>query len=137
MLTGTLILVGCKNIPPVTSGTGTENIVPGDDFSKHLKVDNPELSEKLYIADVKSRTTNELLEVNVELSSKYKKSLHLQYHINWFDADGFVIESRKSPWKPIELQGFQSTTVRGLAPTPDVASFNVYVREVPEKYFKF
>ncbi len=133
-----LLVLGCSNtMPPTTSGTGTSVLTQGDDFSKHLKVDNPKLALKLTIADVKSRKTNGLLEVNLKLASTYKKSLKLQYHFNWFDAQGFVVESRKTPWKPVELHGFQSTTLRGLAPNGQVASFNVYVREIPEKAYKY
>lgn len=135
---GSLVLLGCSNnTPPITSGTGTTNMAQGDDFTQHLKIDNPELGRQLKISDVKSRQSNDLLEINLELTSTYKKSLKLQYHFNWFDADGFVIESRKTPWKPLELHGFQSTTLRGLAPSEQVASFNVYVREVPQKAYEF
>jgi hypothetical protein len=31
----------------------------------------------------------------------------------------------------------QTATVPGLAPTAQVVSFSLYVREVPEKFFKF
>ena len=132
-----VLVVGCKNVPPVTSGTGTSKIVQGDDFSQHLEVHNPDLADKLQITDIKSRKTNDLLEVNLELTSSYKKSLQLQYHFNWFDTEGFVIEPGKAAWKPLELHGFQTATLRGIAPTTTVASFSVYVREVPEKAFKF
>lgn len=131
-----LFLVACADTPPVTSGMGTQKMQEGDSFSKHLKVDNPSLHKQLKITDVKSRTTNNLLEINLELTSTYEKSLKLQYHFNWFDKDGFVIESRKSPWKPLELHGMQSTTVRGLAPSSQVESFSIYVREVPIKAYK-
>jgi len=133
-----LFVMGCANTtPPITSGTGTSVMTQGDDFSKHLKVDNPKLAKKLKISEVKSRKINGLLEVNLQLASTFKKSLKLQYHFNWFDAQGFVVESRKTPWKPVELHGFQSTTLRGLAPNEQVASFNVYVREIPEKAYKY
>ena len=132
------ILLGCaNNTPPTTSGIGTSNMAEGDDFTKHLKIDNPELAKKLNIADIKSRNTNDLLEVNLELASTYQKSLKLQYHFNWFDADGFVIESRKTAWKPLELHGFQSTTLRALAPSEQVTSFDISVREVPQKAYEF
>lgn len=137
MLLVSLFLTGCKNIPPVTSGVGSENMTQGDDFNKYLKIDNVELAGKLAISNVKSRAINGLLEVNVELASRYEKSLQLQYHFNWFDKDGFVVESRKTPWKPIELHGAQKTTVRGLAPNIKVTSFNIYVRKVPERAYKF
>lgn len=133
-----LALSGCTNTtPPTTSGSGTSVMTQGDDFSKHLEVHNPELSNVLKITDVKSRKTNDLLEINVQLTSYDEKSLKLQYHFNWFDAQGFVIESRKTPWKPLELHGSQTTTLRGLAPSIDVASFSVYVREVPIKAYKY
>jgi uncharacterized protein YcfL len=130
-----LILFGCAK--PITSGTGTSAMTQNDDFSKHLEVHNPKLTKKLKIIEVKSRKTNGLLEINLQLKSTYKKSLRLQYHFNWFDAQGFLIESRKTPWKPLELHGFQSTALRGLAPNEQVASFTVYVREIPEKAYRY
>jgi uncharacterized protein YcfL len=135
IIISSLILFGCAM--PITSGTGTSEMTQGDDFSKHLEVHNPKLWQQLKIADVKSRKTNGLLEVNVALKSIYKKSLKLQYHFNWFDVQGFVVESRKTPWKPVELHGFQSTSLKGLAPNDQVASFTVYVREVPEKAYRY
>jgi uncharacterized protein YcfL len=130
-----LVFFGCA--APITSGTGTSVMTQGDGFLTHLQVHNPKLGNKLKIIDVKSRKTNNLLEINLQLKNNYKKSLKLQYHFNWFDAQGFVIESRKTPWKPLELHGFQSTGLRGLAPNEQVASFNVYVREVPEKAYRY
>lgn len=137
LFAGVLALVGCKNVQPVTSGIGTDKMKPGADFVRYLVVHNPELEEQLFISDVKSRTNNDLLEINLDLTSLHNKSLKLQYHFNWFDKDGFVIESRKSPWKPLDLHGFQTTSVRGVAPTVDVASFSIYVRYVPEKAYKY
>ena len=136
-LTATLLISGCKNVPPVTSGMGSDQIAPGQKFSKHLQVHNPELGNKLHISDIRSRTSNELLEINLSLTSTYEKTLKLQYQFTWFDNDGFVIEAGKSPWQPLDLHGMQTATVPGLAPTTQVASFSLYVREVPEKFFKF
>lgn len=132
------ILAGCTSkAPPITSGVGTGVMVQGDDFSKHLQVHNADLAKQLEITQVKSRKTNGLLEINLQLSSTYQKSLKLQYHFNWFDAQGFVIESRKTPWKPLELHGFQSTMLRGVAPNEQVASFTVYVRETARKAYEY
>ena len=136
-LSTSLMLSGCLNVSPVTSGVGTDQIAPGQKFEKHLQVDNSRLENLLYISDIRSRTNNELLEINLSLTSTYGKSLQLQYQFTWFDKDGFVIESGKSPWKPLELHGMQTATVPGLAPTTKVATFKIYVREVPEEFFKF
>lgn len=137
VLTTTLFISGCQNVPPVTSGVGSDQIAPGQKFEKHLQVDNPELGKKLHISDIRSRTNNDLLEINVSLTSTYKKTLKLQYQFAWFDKDGFVIEAGKSPWQPLDLHGMQTETVPGLAPNNKVTSFSIYVREVPEQFFKF
>lgn len=138
LLLSLFVIAGCTNKkPPVTSGTGTSMMTQGGNFSKHLEIHNDELAERLYISDVKSRKSNGLLEVNLELTSSYEKTQKLQYHFNWFDSEGFVIESRKTPWKPLNLHGQQSTTLRGLAPNINVSTFNVYVRAIPEKAYKY
>jgi uncharacterized protein YcfL len=137
VLTATLLISGCKNISPVTSGMGSNQIAPGQKFEKHLQVHNPELGKKLHISDISSRTNQALLEINLALTSTYKKTLKLQYQFTWFDKDGFVIEAGKSPWQPLDLHGMQTAIVPGLAPTAHAASFSIYVREVSEKFFKF
>lgn len=128
---------GCVNVPPVTSGIGSEQIYPGQKYSKHLQIDNKKLAGRLHISEIKSRKQNDLLQVNLSLTSTYKKSLQLQYQFQWFDQDGFVIEADKSPWQSLELHGMQTKTVASLAPTPHVTTFSLYVREVSEKFFKY
>lgn len=138
ILLSAFVIGGCANKKsPVTSGTGTSAMTQGDSFSKHLQVDNVDLAKRLFISEVKSRKTNGLLEVNLQLTSRDKKSQKLQYHFNWFDEQGFVIEAKKTPWLPLELHGKQSTTLRALAPSIKVNSFTVYVREIPEKAYKY
>ncbi len=133
----TVFIVGCKNVPPVTSGIGASQMAPGEKFSQHLQVHNPKLAKQLYISDIKSRQQQDLLEINLTLTSTYKKTLQLQYQVNWFDVDGFAVEPGKSPWKSLDLHGMQTQTVKALAPTAKATTFSLYVREVPEKAFKF
>ena len=138
LLLSVFVAAGCANKkPPVTAGTGTSAMSQGDDFSKHLEVHNADLAKRLFISAVKSRKSNGLLEVNLTLTSRYNKSQKLQYHFNWFDSEGFVIEAGKTPWIPLELHGQQSSTLRGLAPNINVSTFNVYVRETPNKAYKY
>lgn len=132
-----LLTSACINVPPVTSGIGSDQIAQGENFNEHLLIDNTQLAKKLYISNIKSRTINDLLQLNVTLASQYKKSLKLQYQFQWFDKDGFAIEVGKSPWQAIDLHGMQKIVAEDLAPSKEVATFSIYVREVPEKFFKF
>ncbi|MBL4763753.1 MAG: YcfL family protein [Colwellia sp.] len=137
LLLSLFFISACKNVPLVTSGIGSEQLASEQKYSKHLQVDNKKLANQIHISDIKSRKQHDLLQVNLSLTSTYKKSLQLQYQFQWFDQDGFVIEAGKSPWIPFELHGMQTQTVASLAPTPHVATFSLYVRKVPEKFFKY
>jgi len=137
LIVTSFFITACKNVPPVTSGIGSSQIEPAQEYSKHLQTDNKQLAVKLHISDIKSRTINDLLQLNLTLASRYEKSQQLQYQFQWFDQDGFAIETGKSPWQALELHGMQTATVTGLAPSTKVSTFSIYVREVPEKFFKF
>jgi len=137
LLCFTFVVTGCKNTPPVTSGIGSKRITPEQEYAKYLQINNKQLAAQLHISDIKSRKSNDLLAINLSLTSSYRKSQQLQYQFQWFDQAGFVIEAGKSPWHPIELHGMQTLTVAGLAPSTQVATFSLYVREVPKKFFKF
>ncbi|TLU66301.1 DUF1425 domain-containing protein [Thalassotalea litorea] len=131
-----LMLYGCASEPD-TAGIGTDPMTQGDNYQDYLKVNNPELGKRLKITDVKSRKTNEFLEVNLQLLSTYDKTQNLQYQFYWYDADGFVIEPGKTPWKAIALHGQQNLTLRAMAPVKNVDKFSLYVREVPKEVYKF
>lgn len=137
LLLSIFFISACQNLPPVTSGIGSEQLALEQKYSKHLQVHNEKLASQLHISEIKSRKQNGLLQVNLSLTSTYKKSLQLQYQFQWFDKDSFVIEAGKSPWQSLELHGMQTQTVASLAPTPHVATFNLYIREVPENFFKY
>lgn len=130
-------IVACKSTPPVTSGIGAESVTNEIPPATYLKVDNPVLAEKLTISAVKHRLKNDLLEVNVELSSQFEKSMKLQYHFNWFDQHGFAVEPQKASWRPLEIHGHQSVMLRGVAPSSQVTSFNVYVRKASSNAYEY
>jgi uncharacterized protein YcfL len=102
-----------------------------------LKVDNPKLAQRLFISNVLTRKTNDLLDVNLEITSTYKKTQNLQYQFSWFDKQGFVIEQDKEPWKSVSLHGNQIVNVGAIAPNSEVAKFKLYVREVNEEVYRF
>ena len=129
-----LLLSACAT-KPVTSGISVEQ--NKGNFNDQLRVDNPDLGEKLAITDVKTRQTNQLTDVVVTLSSQYKKSQYLQYQFKWFDKDGFVIKGNHSPWQPLTLFGFAKTQLPGLAPSSDAVTFSLAVRKVSTQSQEF
>jgi len=132
---GAAVMLGCAK--PVTSGIGSSQMTASDNYKVHLKLDNPKLAKKLQITNIITRKNNDLLQLNLELSSKYKKSQSLQYHFEWFDDQGFAVEAGKAPWKPLDLHGFSVINLDALAPSVNASKFKVYVREVSTKAQRF
>ena len=133
-LLAVLMLSACSS-KPITSGISVEQ--NKSQFNEQLRVDNPALSKKLTITDIKTRQTNQLTDVVVTLSSQYKKSQYLQYQFNWFDKDGFVIKGNHSPWQALTLFGFAKIQLPGLAPSSDAVTFSLAVREVSTESQEF
>ena len=122
---------------PNTYGMGTKQLSQNDSWQKVLQIDNPKLAQRLFISNILSRDTNGLLDVNLELSSTYKKTQNLQYKFNWFDEQGFVVEQGKEPWKSVSLHGNQVVNLGAIAPSSKVAQFKLYVREINEEVYRF
>jgi len=120
---------------PTTSGITLEQ--SNTQYNQQLRVDNPELAERLVISDVKTRQTNQLTDVVVTLASQYKKSQYLQYQFTWYDSEGFVIKGNHSPWQAITLFGFAKTQLSGIAPTSEATTFILAVREVSTQAQEF
>lgn len=131
-----LLMVACSS-KPITSGIGVQTGSTATNWQQHLKVDNPTLADKLFIDALKTRSTNGFLEVNLNLASRFEKSQSLQVKFNWFDAEGFAVEPEKSAWQSVTLHGMQHHQLRALAPQQKVTQFNLYVREVNEKVYRF
>ena len=128
------LLTACAG-RPTTSGIAVENA--SAQYQQQLKVNNPQLSKRLVISDVKTRQTNQLTDVVVTLSSQYKKSQYLQYQFTWFDGDGFVIKGNHSPWQALTLFGFANIQLPGLAPTSEAVTFSLAVREISTQAQEF
>ncbi|MGO2012812.1 MAG: YcfL family protein [Pseudoalteromonas sp.] len=129
-----IVLSACAG-RPTTSGVAVEQ--NSSQYNQQLRVDNPELGERLAITDVKTRQKNQLTDVVVTLASEYKKSQYLQYQFTWYDSAGFVIKGNHSPWQAITLFGFAKTQLPGLAPTSEAVTFSLAVREVSTEAQEF
>lgn len=129
-----IMLSACAQ-QPTTSGLAVEQ--NNAQYKQQLRVDNPELGDRLVISDVKTRQTNQLTDVVVTLASQYKKSQYLQYQFTWYDDAGFMIKGNHSPWQAITLFGFAKTQLPGLAPTPNAVTFSLAVREVSTQAQEF
>jgi uncharacterized protein YcfL len=123
------LAAGCAS--PNTSGftVGAEPDADGV-MQQVLQTDNAKLAKNLAVSDVKTgQTKNGLMKVNLKLTSRHNKTIVAQSKLAWFDADGVEVEPNADAWRPLALNGKETRTIQGVAPTASAVAFKLRVRE--------
>lgn len=121
-----VMLAACTTSGMVAKGT------PGGDpeFAKHLVIHNESLAEDVIIQDMNTRVTGGLLEVNVVLANLTATDKNIQYRFAWYDDSNFEVEAGSDAWTPLLLNGFTQKDMHAVAPSPNVTTYKVNVREL-------
>ena len=121
---------GCSS-PPDTTGFTIGMEPDGDGILQEvLEVNNAKLAKNLTVSNVKTgQTRNGLMKVNLRLTSHQKKTVVAQSKLAWFDADGIEVEPDSDAWRPLTLNGRETRTIQGVAPTASAVAFRLRVRK--------
>lgn len=84
------------------------------------------------VLDTRSRFVGGLLQVNLELESGISYPYKLEYKFSWYDSGGMEIDSARSAWIPLYLNGREVKTVQGLAPNPAAKTYKIRLREADD-----
>ena len=71
------------------------------------------------------------VQVRVTNRSKFGKSL--EYRFLWFDAAGFEIGQGTGGWSVVPIKARETASLTGTARTTEVASFQLFIREIKFK----
>ena len=95
-------------------------------------VGNNGLDAKIKMQNIQRRQNNGLLEVQVDLFNATGSDLSVEYAFQWFDAQGFRIDSNIEHWTPATLNGKHVQVVSGIALRPEAEKFKLIVRNPQE-----
>ena len=94
-----------------------------------LQVDDAKIAKFFVVSDIKTgQTKNGLMKVNVKLTSRHNKTVVAQSKLAWFDADGMEIDPDTDAWRPLTLNGKETRTISGVAPTAGAVAFKLRIR---------
>lgn len=107
--------------------TGCNTVATGDPI---VKITDQKLANPYEIMDVKARiVSGDLLEVQVMAvnhSSSYEK---LEYRVEWYDYNGFVIEhGRRMSWMETPAFANQEFAFSAVAPNAKAYRYKIYLR---------
>lgn len=78
----------------------------------------------LQVVDLRALKKNDILVVQAEIQNTKSKDLRLYYRFRWIDEDGMQVGNGEV-WKPLMFLGKQSQFIKGIAPSPKVADFEI------------
>ncbi|BDT75024.1 MULTISPECIES: YcfL family protein [unclassified Polynucleobacter] len=78
-------------------------------------------TDSIQITDMRSLMRNGVLTAQVTILNESKSNL-VSYRFKWIGKNGMTVTDEE-PWKPVTVGKGQSTTIMGIAPTPDATDF--------------
>ena len=112
---------------------GCESASPKPNKSIARVVDDDCGNNTIIIRDIKGMTKSNgfmMAQVTGEnLTNKYKL---LEYKVEWFDDDGFIINSILSNWTDMPAYAAQEFHIKVIAPSAKAKTFKFYIRRDKE-----
>jgi len=101
-------------------------------LAKTVVVNNKSFAKGVELTDIVARKVNNLLQIQVVLTSLKSDTIRFEHSFEWFDAEGFKVESQAEHWTPEVIYGKQVLRIEGIAPNEMAESFKFMVREPTE-----
>lgn len=97
---------------------------------KNVIVEDSSILDWLAIENIASMVRSDnMLEVQVQTKNMNSKSKTVAYKIDWFDENGFLVETILSKWKLLQVEGKRGANIKGISPSQSVASFKIRFQE--------
>jgi uncharacterized protein YcfL len=128
-------LTGChRSASNIAIGTAT---IEGDVLSldKRIITNDQLLKWRVNILDVKARREGGYIVAQVVLKNNRKRTFSGEYLFEWFDNEGFKIDSPVEHWAPVVIHGEEEKHLQSTAPSPRAVTFKLHFRRpYPVRY---
>jgi uncharacterized protein YcfL len=83
---------------------------------------------------IEGSTPDGLLRVGVEVQNQQRKSFRFNYRFDWFDSQGFPVNTPTATMISQQIEGGQILVLDSVAPAPSVRDFRLTVQESTRDY---
>lgn len=124
----TLLLLGsvaCRSTP-----RGNENQYSGSEGSLEIQrvEGNRDLASRLAILNPRSRRLDDgRLQVEFDLQNVRSNQTEFAWTVDWFDRDGFEVQTAHRAFEPMALGGGAVRTIQITSPTPESVSWRLSI----------
>lgn len=110
----------------------SQNTLSLDGSTDQVLVVEGALGSKVQMQNILRRQRNGLMEVQVDLFNASSSNISIEYSFEWFDAQGFKLDSSIQHWTPITMNGKQLHSVQAVATKAGADKFRMHVRSPQE-----
>ena len=122
-----VVVPACNTINSTERATPTAhpNVVPDQRV-----VTDSSLARHARVTGVTQATLpGDMLKVQVTLQNTTSFTQRVIYLFEWYNGAGMLVATHMSVWQSLTLQGRESVTVTGVAPTPQAKDFKLKLKE--------
>lgn len=101
----------------------------GQVLKREILIKDKNLAKKIQVVDVKARYQGDFLEGQTVLTNLEKSTVPFEYKFEWFDGEGYPIETPVVHWAPDLLYGKETKWIKAMCPVPNAKGFKVLIRE--------
>lgn len=128
-LFASLVLTACQTRSVNTVERANPLALPQGVVDRRVQAD-VSLSETLRVLAVnQTLVSGDLLKLQVRVENLSQKTQFFRYRIEWYDREGFLVETSTDLWKPLILQGREVSSLTSVALSPKAVDFVVKFQE--------
>lgn len=101
----------------------------GQVLKREFFIKDKNLAKEIQVVDIKARYQGDFLEGQAVLTNLENSTVPFEYKFEWFDGEGFPIETPVVHWAPDLLYGKETKWIKALCPVPNAKGFKVLIRE--------
>ncbi len=105
----------------------TLNTKPKAKKSPYLSVIFDPMLSLVKVGNELVRLKGDLREFSAEVININNLSEKLSYKFKFYDKDGFEVNPEKTPWKPVIIAPYESTSIQMVAPSKRVLSAKLFI----------
>lgn len=101
----------------------------GQVLKREFFIKDKNLAKEIQVVDIKARFQGDFLEGQAVLTNRENFTVPFEYKFEWFDGEGFPIETPVVHWAPELLYGKETKWIKALCPVPNAKGFKVLIRQ--------
>lgn len=134
-------LLAATTLAPACTGSKTRATTPMNTYENADKeglprevwvdrVDTGEtLAKKAHVASVYETRHGDLMKIQVNLQNDSGRSIFVRYRVEWFDDEGFKVDSPTESWNNVQISKGQRLALPAIATSPRAVNWRISIQE--------